>query len=278
MMKNTMIIYKKIILIINLLIGLLIVGFTLYRRFLMAHLPKSLFIFGTVINYSLLITIIIGFLFSLYQIYINIYSLIKKKNIKPNMFTKLQKIIENALFDLYNIICNNIPDIYSKISLLAENFYAFFHKYVEYFLLFIQYLIRLLIVIAFLIDTFIFFKFDYFYKMLYLLCISLLIKLLLYILRDFANNLDFAESILIIEHKGLDVETQLPITEYCLKEEFNGLNLDYYIKQYILCSKLTGYFKMYDNYSNLFTAYFNIGIYSLYLVGWFYILFQNVFN
>jgi hypothetical protein len=271
-----MMINKKIILFLNILIGILFVGFIFYRRVLVIRLPKSLWVFVDDINYFLLFTIILGISVSSYQLIVILYNIIKKNNIKSNFFLKLSQLVENALFELYNFICNCIPNIYMKVSTLAENFYALFHKYSEYVLLFVLYTIRILIVIIFLIDIFFFFKFDYFYKALYLLCISLCIKILLYILRDFANNLNQAESYLIIEDKGFDATSQLPITEFSLKEEYQKLNLDFYIKQYLLCSKLSGYFIRYDKYSTVFSPYINLFIYSLYFIGWFYVLFKNL--
>ena len=65
--------------------------------------------------------------------------MITKNNLNSRFFTKINELIENALFDLYAVICNYIPDIYYKISSLAENFYAFFHKKTEYLLAFILY-------------------------------------------------------------------------------------------------------------------------------------------
>lgn len=111
---------------------------------------------------------------------------------------------------------------------------------------------------------------------MYLLCISLFIKVIFYALRDFANNLEDAKSFLIIENIGEDLKTQQPITEFNLKPEYKKLNLDYYVKQYILCSKLTGYFQIYDQYLKLLTPYFNIIIYTLYLIGWSFIIYSNL--
>ena len=58
-------------------------------------------------------------------------------------------------------------------------------------------------------------------------------KVLLYMLRAFANNLEAAESLLIIEDKDFDAATQLPITQFKLKDTYTGLDPDYHIKQYI---------------------------------------------
>ena len=268
---------KKLVLIVNILIGILIVGFIFYRRFLVIRLPKNLWcIFIDYINYYLLLTIIVSIIFSSYQIITNGYYLIKKNSIKSYFILKINQFIANAIFELYAVICDYIPDVYEKVSTLAENFYALFHKYGEYYLLFVIFAIRFIILITFLTDIFICFKFNYFYKALYLLCISLLINLIIYIIRDFTNNLDQAESYLIIDDQGIDIASQLPITDFRLKDEFKDLNLDFYVKQYILCSKLSGYFNMYDKYSSFFTPYFNVMLYSLYCIGWTYIFITNL--
>ena len=276
MMTNMMTkITKNLSLIINLILGAILVSFVIYRRFLVVRLPRSLWIWNDIVNYSLLIVIILGLIISLYQVVINAYHLIKKDNIKSNLFAKLNQFIENALLTFYAFISNRIPNIYIKVSVLAENFYSVFYKYPEYLPLFASYIIRTIILAAFLFDIFVYFKFDYFYKALYLLCFSLFIKVFLYILRDFASNLEYAESLLIIKPLGIDLNTQLPITEYSLKEEYKKLDLDFYIKQYILCSKLSGYLKMYDHYSYAFSPYINLILYSIYAFGWSYILFVN---
>lgn len=76
----------------------------------------------------------------------------------------------------------------------------------------------MVILLAFLIDMFVFFEIYYMYKAFYLLGISMLIKLFFYMMKDFSSNLSQIEESLIIVPKGYDLETCLPITEYRLKE------------------------------------------------------------
>ena len=76
---------------------------------------------------------------------------------------------------------------------------------------------------------------------------------------------------------GFDNETQLPLTYYELKDAYKEYDLSYYIQQYILCSKITGYLDMYDKYSSYFTPYFNKIIYGLYVVAWSYVLLVNIY-
>lgn len=64
----------------------------------------------------------------------------------------------------------------------------------------------------------IFFKFNYFYKSLILLCIVLFIKLLIFVLKDFASNLTAYEDI--------DKETQLQTMEYTLKPDYHENDLN----------------------------------------------------
>jgi hypothetical protein len=275
-MKINIISKKQILFLLNILLALLIMGFTIYRRLIVIRLPKSLFIFNDTVDYLSLNTVIIGFSISLFCLYQSLHYFFTKNNREYKLFTKLGEIIENAILELYKWFCNQIPNIYRKVSLIAEIFYVLFHKHVECFLLLIMYFIRLIIVISFLIDIFIFFKFDYFYKSLYLLCISLFIKILIYLLRDFSLNLEEVKLYLNIEDGGIDPETQLPITFYSLKDDCKDLNLDFCIKQYILCSKLTGYLRRYDLYANVFAPYFNLILYSLYFIGWSYIILFNI--
>lgn len=96
-------------------------------------------------------------------------------------------------------------------------------------------------------------------------------------LKDFAGNLEEAKSFLIIEDQGINQETGLPRTTYSFKEEIRslGLDLEYYVGQFILCSKITGYLNIYDRYSKFFSPYFNLIIYSLYFLGWLYVLCIN---
>ena len=77
-------------------------------------------------------------------------------------------------------------------------------------LLFISYSIRIFILIMFLLDIFYFYELKYFYKALFLLCISLFITILLFILRDFSTNLDSAESFIELQSYVIDPKTQEP--------------------------------------------------------------------
>jgi len=184
--------------------------------------------------------------------------------------------LENSLKELHILIFNYIPDNYTLMSKLATNFYTFFKEIPETFFVFILVAIRLIILCAFLIDVYINFELYYMYKALYLLCFSLIINLWFYLLKDFSQNLEEIQAMLIFEQKGVDPETQLPITHYILKEDFKHLELTYLVQEYINCLKISGYLDYYQRYTTFFTPYFNIFIYLLYLITWLYTLFYNL--
>lgn len=285
---------KTIFLILKLALGLFIVLYVLYRRLYLVRLPKDLYIItNNQIKITFLVIIWITVIILAYIIYQNISILYNKKVAESYLKKKMLQIstiIENAidksLYELYYFIGyildktyfrNSSVSPYDIISYISRKFYKYFSKQPEYYLLFILYFIRFVILLCFLIDVFIYFRLELMYKSLYLLCISLLIKLLLFILRDFASNLELIRAFLIIEDSGINEESGLPLTTYSFKEEYQKLNpsLDYYAVQFILIQKVSGYLEMYDRYSRYFSPRFNILICLLYLLGWLYVLYIN---
>ena len=257
-----------------------IILYTFYSRLLIIRLPKSLTIINeSTINYYLLAFILISFFISCFLLITNIVNLFYHRNTNSFitiLFSKINSFINNALFDFYNLLLKVVPHPYEKMSLIASKFYKIFHKKSESLFVFLLFTIRFIIVTAFLVDIFAFFKLDYMYKMLYLLCFSLLIKSFFYVLRDFSGNFEEIESYLIISEEGLDTQTNLPITIYKLKEEYKELDLQYYTSQYILTLKIKGYLEMYDKYTRFFMPYLNIVIYFLYTIGWFFVIIINL--
>ncbi len=272
---------KNILFIFNLIIGIFLIVYTFYLRLIVVRLPKDLSFFNNelLIKYSLIIFVILSIIFCVLNLVMNIIILLNKKP-RETIFTQLavnvSNIINNALFETYSFLSNLIPNIAEKVSYLSQKFYSVFSKKPETFFLFLIYIIRFIIILTFLIDVFLFFRINYMYKALALLIVSLLIKILLYILKDYSSNLEYVESLLIINNEDVDEQTALPITSFSLKEEYKHLDLDYFVDQYILCSKISGYLDMYKRYSEFFNPYINIIIYSLYLIGWLYVIMHNI--
>lgn len=260
-------------------LGLLIIFYTIYRRILVIRLPKELyFCQNDVINYNLIILVLVSILICSYLLYKNILILLKiniPETFLSTLSLKINTIVENSLFEVYNFCGKIFVDPYDKITFISQKFYKYFKNISELLFLSMLTIIKLIIVICFIIDVFVYFRLEYMYKSLYLLCLSLIIKLLFYILNDFANNLQNAQNVLVIEYTGINLTNKLPIFSYSLKKEFNTLDLKYHVEQYILCSKLSGYLDNYNRYKTFFTPYINIIIYVLYLVGWLSVIFVN---
>lgn len=265
--------------LIQILFAILLISFCIYNRLFVIRLPKYLWFYtNEYLNFNLIILVILSILLALLMLYKNIFINNKtSSNLFLSIIYKITNFIDDSLQKLYALIIELIPDNYIKISYLSQKFYAIVGNKSETIFLFILFIIRFIILFAFVIDVFIFFRLEYMYKTLYLLCISLIIKLLFFILNDFASNLDDIEKALIIEDKGIDFETKLPITIYYLKEDFQHFDLKYYVQEYILCSKLTGYLQNYSKYKEFFTPKINIIIYSIYIISWFYVIFKNFY-
>src|SRR5579871_1865098 len=262
------------------LIGISIVFSTIYFRLIRIRLPRELLMLqDNVIKYSIVFMVSVGFAINLYLLILNILTLYSYKP-KENRFThyvnQISETIRRSLFVIYNIIVTHASDSYDKLANLADKFYNYFSTTPETFFPFLKYFVRLLIVLAFLVDVFFFFKLNFFYKALYLLIINILIEILFYILIDFAKNVEDAANALIITPKGVNPDSGLPITNYERAPGYENINLQFYITQYILCNKLTGYLDYYQRYANFFNPRVAIVIHSLYLIGWIYVLYQNL--
>lgn len=260
--------------LLHICMGITFLGYILYRRFFIIRLPKSLWILNPInfkdINYNIAILIITSICISTYIIYKSI-QLIKRKTTKKSMFSaileRLNTFIDNALLEIYSLVMTRIPRAYWKISPFGFYFYETFSVYSESIFVLIPFLMRTII--------FLWFKLHYIYKALYLLGVSLIIKVIFYILKDLASNLEIAESFLIITPQGINKHGE-PITKYKLRLEHYDADLDYHIGQYILCSKMSGYLEFYEHYRQYFTPYFNVILHSGYVITWIFILCKNI--
>jgi hypothetical protein len=278
--KKNMTKIKQITTYLYICIGFFIITYIIYVRIFLKRIPKDLYInFSDDNCYIKIIFLVLSLFLCFFILITNIKLLYKISHKNTWLYSKLSSIsilIDNSLKHAFSLIIGLFKNNYDLLSNFYHKFYTKIAKYPETFLLFIMYFIRLVIVFTFLSETLIIFHLNIFYKALILLCIVLLIKLLLFVMRDFASNVTEIKEALIIEEIGIDKETQLPIIDYSLKPEYEDNDLDYLIRQYILCNKLSGYLEAYDEYKNYFHPRVNIIIYSLYFVGWLYILYFNI--
>lgn len=271
---------KRTLLYLNLFLGFSIIFYVFYIRVIVERLPKELYIYDAENNIKLrlLVIIILGIIIAIIQIISNIILLLhcaRAEGKLKKILNSVGTILDDALFETYNLLVNQIPNSYDKLSFISKKFYNIFYNISEIFFIIIEYAIRSLILICFLIDVFVFFRLEFMYKALYLLLISMLIKIFFYMLKDIASNLGILEKDLIITNKGIDEATVLPRTSYRFKDINETADLNYHIDQYILCSKLSGYLENYKKYRQFLQPYFTLIIYSCYLLGWCYILYIN---
>jgi hypothetical protein len=267
---------------IYLLSGILFIVYMFYIRVIMVRLPKDLHLYvNEALNTKLLVVVFIGVILSLYIILINFYRLLYKE-IKQGIISKLaltlSDFLDKALHEVFRFGEIFFSDGYEVLSQLANKFYSIFGTITEELFIFIAYGVRIFLVIIFLIDVFYFFKLEYFYKAVIFLCIPILINMLIYILTNFAKNLEEIKSTLTIEDLGVDEKDGLPIKRYGKSPGNEDIDLAYHIQHYILCNKVNGYLEEYKVLLDYYSIRLNIVIYSLYLTGWLYILFQNFFR
>lgn len=261
--------------------GFFFILYIIYIRLIMVRLPKDLSLFQNgMFNTKLFVMIIIGVSFSISLLLLNLYFL-KNNTIKQGFLSKYLSIfsdfIQRSVFEVYRSGELFISNGYTKISFLAEKFYTIFGNKTEELLIYVNFFIRFLIVSVFLFDVFYFFQLNYFYKILVFLCIPICINVLMYILTNFSKNLEEIKASLTITDLGIDKETNLPQTRYAPSPGFEDINLAYYVKQFIICNKIYGYLRVYHVLLRYISIRCNIVIYSLYLLGWLFILYKNIF-
>ena len=260
------------------LFGFFIISYIIYVRLILVRIPKYL-IMTNPLNYSLIIIMLTWIFICIFIIIKSIMSIFKFHS----STSKIQKILLNyynifydSLTEVYQIIINNIENSYDIISYLAKTFYKYFGQITEGLFLYISYFIRFIIVSSFLFDVFYLFQLKYFYKTLFLLIIPICINVFIYIFKDIANNLEDAESFLSITVVGTDPTTNEPIIDYRPRSGNEDIDLTYHIEQFVLCSKLNGYFYVYDFLASYYNPRINIIIYFFYLIGWFHVLLINL--
>ena len=262
-----------------LLAGFVSIIYICYIRLILVRLPKELFLnLNNNINFALLLIIIIGIIISLSVISVNLYLLFNlqiKQNFVNRAFSTIQEYFNRAFFEVYKLIINLIPQKYDKIPLLVKNFYNIFGNRAEETFVIIVYIIRFIIVISFLIDIFLFFRFNYFYKALTLLLIPICVNVLFFILTDYSKNLGELQASLVIKNGEFDKNGEVTSIEYSLTPENKGLNLNYIVEQYKLCLALSQYLLYYNMVLRYVSIRGNLLIYCLYLLGWLFILYKN---
>src|SRR3984957_4206481 len=151
------------------IIGLSIFLFIFYVRIIRMRLPKDLDLFYPDIKWIFLFVTINSIIMSLFIIYKNLCLYFHQEE-RETIFTiygnKISAFIDKGILEGYDFICGFHPHPYDIVSKIAD----------------------------------IFFKFNYFYKSLFLLVIPLIFKIIFYILRDFSTNITEIEEFINVAH------------------------------------------------------------------------------
>ena len=221
------------------LLGSFIVSFIFYFRVIYQRLPKKLFFFKLVAfdkivyNYNIIFFVLFLGIFSVIILLLN-YKKINNVPIKISfesfvkVILKLNLLIKNALFSVFEFVITLIPDAYYKMSKLALNFcYSKLSSF--HYVLGLQYFIRTLILFFLYFDILMFFKLNFFYKSLLLLLIPLIIKLWLYSLRDWSNNKEKFEEKLDIKSENIGTPQEKHKIKFLPQYINKNLDLKFYV-------------------------------------------------
>lgn len=272
------------------LIRFFIISIYLYFRLIYNRTNNSLYfinIENNIIYFNIYLTFFIFFLFIISTcLIIFILRLYKKKpfNIPNNFITKyinkIIKLIKNSLLVVNEAIAEYIPNSYHLLKNLILNFYKIFGNK-EYVLLGVFIVIPyVLISISFLIDTFIYFKFYYFYKTLPLLIIPLLLSILIFLINELLKNLDYIAEDLIITHcflpNGKD-HFIFKVRPHISKDAAQGI-LETCVPEYLLLYPLKGFIESFNNKEFTVKIFSLLFMYLSYFFSCFYIIMLNIIS
>lgn len=232
------------------------------------------------VNYKL-IFVMLGWIFAsifiIVQCIKNIYNILpKSQGFITKIVYKFHLIIQKSLVDVYIHIAQHINDFPERIAAFSKKFYDIFSKKSELYFIILSFGAKFIVVIILLIDIFVFFKLKYFFQSLILLSIPIIISVMIFILKDFAGNKEELESYLVIQENGFDEDSEQPRYIFLPAAGHEDIDLSYHVEQFINCSKIEGYLLVYDSLNTYYTPRLNLMLYTLYLFGWFYVLYMNL--
>jgi len=268
------ILYEKLQNSLYICLGFFIIFLVFYHRVIIERLPKDLHLFIPDFNFPLFFVMLSWLFLCLNIIYFNCKIILNIK-IKQTRLTKysskLSDIIDIALHKVYGFFVSLVPNMYYYVSNFCWHFYSLFHNLREDFFLKISYIIRFILVFVFLYDVFVLFKLHYFYKCLIFLIIPIIKNLIFFILRDYAQAL---------EHISPALKIDIINEEHYIFSKnvgYEHIDLNSYIQEFIQCTKIQGYLDEHRAYSEYYTFRVYFVIYFLYLFGWLFVIFKNIY-
>lgn len=277
--------WNKIITFSFCLIGLSIVTLFFYLRFFRAKTSLNLlFVFfdmqGIHINYKVLLMSILFIFFSSMALFFN-YK-VKNKVISSwkqgytEILTTFLKLIQKSLESFEGYIFTYIPDAYIKIRILSMMYYKRF-RYNTYYINFTVLLFSYgIISLIFLYEVFFLFTLKFFYLVLPLITLPLILAYLMRLIALVCDNLDTIENLLIIKHNFLPDGQDHFIFYKNLNISLTNEQFISYQREYLTIYPLRGFLSEYHDISKRTKPYFQCIMYGSYILGWGYVLLNNL--
>ena len=254
-----------------------------YFRFIVVRLPRDLHNINEN-NFKVLLYLYISFisLLILLACIINIFNVEIKQN--NNMFTK-------EIIKISDIINESLDRIYSDFADYVNQYVDYFYEYLKrltiafqkYFknkktlLVFIRFSPNMIVSLCFVIDIFIFCRFNYFYKSLILLFLPKVFDFWIHIVKDFSYNLTVWEkeyfNVKITQLPDKDWYFEFELKEVLLLPESKKYLFEYYGAEYIYIARLRPFLKGYDATLDYYKPRILGIIHSIYIIGYIYILY-----
>lgn len=276
---------KKYLLI---LFGFLLIGIYIYFRFIYKRINDTLYFVylkndGLYIKLFFSLFILLMFLLSIYMIVRTIVEFLTSKAIKipsniiARIILKGLLLIKESLLAVNDFIGDKVPDSYEKLKKIITIWYNFCKKKELFFLITFVILPYIILGVFFLIDTFIFFKFYYFYKVLPLIVFPLLSSLLNFLIQELLKNLDYISEELIITHSflpnGKD-QFRFNVKPGVSTEDAQDM-LKTFIPEYLTLYSIGSYYNFYKDKETSFKKSGLFFMYFCYFIGCSYILIAN---
>lgn len=273
---------EKILKTISILFAIIYILFLFWNRLFRSRLPKTLD--GIYTTYQVTVFILL-LLLSIFMIIYTLKSLLHKQK-KGIIKLYIEKILNSTSGYFFITYVLNAPKIlyewlyqYITIRSFIEKFGVKIwnmdpYKYCKH-LIFIIYFIRIFVCIIFIIDIIYFNKFDYFYKSLLLLLVILTLRCCIFILKDLSakNKLYIEKEFLIIEvNENKDGFYAEPKEQY--KEIFNDNQINKLTTTWIAYLANCMFADKFYEYDDHYKKYIDLICYSIYTIGWGYILYR----
>src|SRR5579871_3610370 len=268
-------------------IGLILLGLFLYFRFIKERLPRSLYIFyeqndQLFVNYGITLLITFSTILAVAIVKTSL-SFLRNKPLKiPNYFfikylISFIQIIKESLFAVYKHIIESRENSYDEMRCFCSivNHYI---KGKELYIVYFEIFLLALCCTSFLFDVFIKFEVNYFYKSVMFATLILIIKLYWHLVLDLTNNISvFTENLIITPKILANGENDF---DFEVKPGFDpetvAATLDYDASEYRALVALNVSLQAYNNFADYYKPRAMFIIYLCYLIGWVYVLYQNL--